>query len=66
MSKISGTIFDVIAWTKLVLHSHFAAGRSDEDTGGVSATGTPMLKSVTILSKRIGKVLAMNNCSYLK
>ena len=66
MSKISGTTFDVIVWTKLVLHSHFAANRSDEDNGGVSATNTLMLKSVTILSKRGGKVLAMNNCLYLK
>ncbi|GMN46787.1 hypothetical protein TIFTF001_015962 [Ficus carica] len=51
MSKISGTTLDVIARIKLVLHSHSAvshlqreAPQSDGDTGGVSATGTLMLK----------------------
>ncbi|GMN31292.1 hypothetical protein TIFTF001_003192 [Ficus carica] len=62
MPKISGTTPDVVTRTKKYLHGHSATGhlqkevpRSDGDTGGVSATGTPMLRSVReLMSKRRG------------
>ncbi|GMN41821.1 hypothetical protein TIFTF001_011047 [Ficus carica] len=65
MSKISGTTSDVIARTKLDSHSYSAAvhlkmeaSQSDGDTSGVSAMGTPMFKSVTVLmSKQRSRVL---------
>ncbi|GMN34526.1 hypothetical protein TIFTF001_004743 [Ficus carica] len=42
------------------------APESDGDTGRVSATGTPMLKSVIILmSKQRDRVLTMKKCPYL-
>ncbi|GMN40332.1 hypothetical protein TIFTF001_009556 [Ficus carica] len=65
MPKISGTTSDVIAWsdqsctvTLRRVTCKREAPRSDGDTGGVSATGTSILKSVRVLlSKWRGRVL---------
>ncbi|GMN29530.1 hypothetical protein TIFTF001_002463 [Ficus carica] len=73
MSNISGITPDVIAWldrsctvTLRRVTCKREAPRSDGDIGGVSVTGTPMLKSVMALrSKWRGRVLARNYCPYL-
>ncbi|GMN57058.1 hypothetical protein TIFTF001_026178 [Ficus carica] len=74
MSKISGTTPDVIVWSnrsctitlRRVTYKR-EAPQSDGDIGMVSVTGTPMLKSVTVLmSKRRGRVLARKKCPYMR
>ncbi|GMN23325.1 hypothetical protein TIFTF001_000079 [Ficus carica] len=73
MPKISGTTPDVIALsdqsctvTLRLVTCKREVPRSNGDTGGVSATSTPILKSVmTLMSKWKGRVLTMNYCPYL-
>ncbi|GMN33067.1 hypothetical protein TIFTF001_044757 [Ficus carica] len=51
----------IVCMEKLITYK-MEAPQSDGDTGGVSATGTLMLKSVTVLmSKRRGRVLTRKN-----
>ena len=72
MSKIFNITPDVIARRgqscTVTLHLFICkkgAPQSDGDTSEVFANGTPILKSVVLVSKRSGRAFARKNCSYL-
>ncbi|GMN61515.1 hypothetical protein TIFTF001_030600 [Ficus carica] len=73
MSKISGTIPEMITRRgqpcTITLHlvaCKKEAARSNRDTGGVSVTGTSILKlAMVLMSKQRGRALTSESCPYL-